>query len=32
MTPTQIEAYVDATAAALALPLEAAHRPGVLSY
>ncbi len=32
MTPQHIEAYVDATAAALDLPLAAAHRPGVLSY
>jgi hypothetical protein len=32
MTPTQIEAYVDAAAAALALPLDTAHRPGVLHY
>ena len=32
MTPAQIEAYVDAAAAALALPLAAEHRPGVLTY
>ena len=32
MTPAQIEAYVDAAAAALALPLDAEHRPGVLTY
>ncbi|MES2100505.1 MAG: AtzG-like protein [Pseudomonadota bacterium] len=32
MTPAQIENYVDAAAAALQLPLAAAHRPGVLSY
>jgi hypothetical protein len=32
MTPAQIEAYVDAAAAALALPLAAEHRPGVLNY
>jgi hypothetical protein len=32
MTPAQIEAYVDAAAAALQLPLSPAHRPGVLSY
>jgi hypothetical protein len=32
MTPTQIEAYVDATATTLQLPLDAAHRPGVLHY
>lgn len=32
MTPAQIEAYVDATAAALQLPLRAEHRPGVLQY
>ena len=32
MTPAQIEAYVDAAAAALQLPLAAEHRPGVLNY
>ena len=32
MTPEQIEAYVDAAAAGLALPLTPAHRPGVLHY
>ena len=32
MTPAQIEAYVDAAAAALQLPLHAEHRPGVLNY
>jgi len=32
MTPQQIEAYVDATAATLGLPLHAGHRPGVLHY
>jgi hypothetical protein len=32
MTPEAIEAYVDAAAAALQLPLAAAHRPGVLRY
>ena len=32
MTPLQIESYVDAAAAALALPLSPAHRPGVLRY
>jgi hypothetical protein len=32
MTPAQIEAYVDAAAAVLALPLAAEHRPGVLNY
>jgi len=32
MTPPQIEAYVDAAAAALDLPLSAEHRPGVLQY
>ena len=32
MTPPEIEAYVDAAAAALKLPLSAAHRPGVLHY
>jgi hypothetical protein len=32
VTPEAIEAYVDAAAAALELPLAAAHRPGVLKY
>ncbi|HEY4065476.1 MAG TPA: AtzG-like protein [Burkholderiaceae bacterium] len=32
MTPAQIETYVDAAAAVLALPLSAEHRPGVLRY
>jgi len=32
MTSEQIATYVDATAAALSLPLDPAHRPGVLSY
>lgn len=32
MTPGQIEDYVDAAAAALELPLDASHRPGVLQY
>jgi len=32
MTPTQIEAYVDAAAALLQLPLSPVHRPGVLHY
>jgi Protein of unknown function (DUF4089) len=32
MHPERIEAYVDAAAAALALPLDPAHRPGVLRY
>lgn len=32
MTPEQIETYVDAAAALMALPLSAAHRPGVLRY
>lgn len=32
MTPAQIEAFVDASAAALGLPLQASHRPGVLQY
>ena len=32
MTPREIEAYVDAAAAALSLPLSPAHRPGVLHY
>lgn len=32
MTPLQIDAYVDAAAAALDLPLSPQHRPGVLQY
>jgi hypothetical protein len=32
MDPQRIEAYVDAAAAALDLPLAAEHRPGVLAY
>jgi hypothetical protein len=32
MTPAEIEASVDATAAALGLPIAPAHRPGVLHY
>ncbi|MEO7337415.1 MAG: DUF4089 domain-containing protein [Caldimonas sp.] len=32
MTPAQIEAAVDATAALLELPLSDSHRPGVLQY
>jgi hypothetical protein len=32
MTPAQIEACVDATAAALDLKLAPEHRPGVLHY
>ncbi len=32
MTRTEIEASVDATAAALGLRLAPAHRPGVLHY
>jgi hypothetical protein len=32
MDRERIEAYVDAAAAALALPLHAEHRPGVLRY
>lgn len=32
MTPSQIETYVDAAAAALDLPLDPEHRPGVLHY
>ncbi|WP_295542954.1 AtzG-like protein [uncultured Pseudacidovorax sp.] len=32
MTPQQIEAYVDAAAAALDLPLAPEHRAGVLRY
>ena len=32
MEKERIEAYVDAAAAALDLPLAPAHRPGVLAY
>ena len=32
MTPEEIEACVDATAVALALPIALEHRPGVLRY
>jgi hypothetical protein len=32
MTPAQTEAYVDAAAAALDLPLSPEHRPGVLQF
>ena len=32
MTPAQIEAYVDAAAAALDIPLADEHRPGVLQF
>ena len=32
MTPAQIDAYVDAAAAALDLPLSPEHRPGVLQF
>ena len=32
MSPPEIEAYVDAAAAALKLPLMPPHRPGVLHY
>ncbi len=32
MTPEAIEAYVDAAAAALNLPLSPLHRPGTLQY
>jgi hypothetical protein len=32
MRPDQLEAYVDAAAAALQLPLASEHRPGVLRY
>ena len=32
MTPTQTEAYVDAAAAALDLPLRPDHRPGALRF
>ena len=32
MTPSQIEAYVDAAAAALNLPIAPGHHPGVLQY
>ena len=30
MTSDQVESYVDAAAAALALPIAPAHRPGVI--
>ena len=32
MTPEEIEAYVDAAAHALGLPIAPEHRPGVLHY
>ena len=32
MTPSEIEAYVDASAAMLGLKLRPDHRPGVLRY
>jgi hypothetical protein len=32
MTPAQTEAYVDAAAAMLDLPLDPEHRPGVLRF
>ena len=32
MTPAQVEALVDAAATAIALPIAAAHRPGVLAF
>ena len=32
MTPKEIETYVDAAAALLALPIAPGHRPGVLHY
>jgi hypothetical protein len=32
MRTEQIEAYVDATAVALGLPIAAGHRPGVVMY
>ncbi len=32
MTPAQIEAYVQASAVALGLPLSPEYRPGVLRY
>jgi hypothetical protein len=32
MTPAEIEAYVDASSAALGLKLRSDHRPGVLRY
>lgn len=32
MTPAQIEAYVDAAAAVLHVPVAAEHRAGVLNY
>jgi hypothetical protein len=31
MTPDSIERYVDAAAAMIALPLDRAHRPGVVA-
>ena len=32
MTAAEIEAYVDAAATAIGLPIAAEHRPGVLQY
>jgi Protein of unknown function (DUF4089) len=32
LTPAQAEAWIDAAAAALALPIAPEHRPGVLHY
>jgi hypothetical protein len=32
MTPRELDAYVDAAAAALKLPLSPTHRPGVRHY
>jgi hypothetical protein len=32
VTPAQIEAFVDAAATALQLPIASEHRPGVLRY
>ena len=32
MTPERLEAFVDASAQALGLPLQPEHRPGVLRY
>ena len=32
MSPAEVEAYVDAAAAVLRLPLDPAHRPGVLNF
>ena len=32
MTPSQIEAYVDASSSVLDLKIDSAHRPGVLQF